>query len=265
MLPDAPRPIGGVLDAGIRFYREQFVSLTRLTATWFGLVLLVDLVFIVFFDVRVAMVDPEATSLGELYTTPMIVMTVIGAVINAFVFAAILCHLIAVREGRTPTLGEASRAGLSRLVPVAVTFVLYLLALMVGFVLLVVPGIWLGTALGLCSYAVVDGCGPIDAMKRSMQLVRGNWWRTTILFSVVLLISIILSLAISLVPGLIFGFTAAATGPSLGLEILSLVLNLLAATVYYPFAFAAGFAIYHDLVLRQSGDDLDARLDALEG
>lgn len=57
--------------------------------------------------------------------------------------------------------------------------VLYVVGVLAGFVLLVVPGIWLAVR---CYFAVqaaaLEGRGPGGAMRRSSELVQGMWWRT---------------------------------------------------------------------------------------
>ncbi len=53
--------------------------------------------------------------------------------------------------------------------------ILYGLAVLVGLVLLIVPGIILAIRMGLYTYLIVDKeIGPIDALKESMKLTKGN-------------------------------------------------------------------------------------------
>ena len=50
-----------------------------------------------------------------------------------------------------------------------------------GFVLLIIPGIWLSVALGFACYALWDdGTKGWGAVKRSYQLVKGRWWATVV-------------------------------------------------------------------------------------
>ena len=49
---------------------------------------------------------------------------------------------------------------------------------MAGLVAFVIPGIWLAVVLYFASQAVVaEGRPPIEALRRSRELVRGQWWR----------------------------------------------------------------------------------------
>ena len=54
---------------------------------------------------------------------------------------------------------------------------IYFLCVLIGFVLLIVPGIILAIGWQFAPYLVVEqGAGPIDALKRSWELTRGNRW-----------------------------------------------------------------------------------------
>lgn len=56
--------------------------------------------------------------------------------------------------------------------------ILYFLAIVLGFICLVIPGIILAIRLNLFDLFIVDqGCGPIEALKKSFQTLRGYSWR----------------------------------------------------------------------------------------
>ena len=53
--------------------------------------------------------------------------------------------------------------------------IIYFLAVLVGLVLLIVPGIILIIRMGFYSYLIVDKqMGPVDALKESMRITKGN-------------------------------------------------------------------------------------------
>lgn len=91
-------------------------------------------------------------------------------------------HAVIVREmgvGRVLSVGEALRAAAPRFPVVVAVVLLYTIGAVVGFCLLVVPGIWLGVA---CYFgaqaAVLERETPLRALERSAALVKGHWWRT---------------------------------------------------------------------------------------
>lgn len=60
--------------------------------------------------------------------------------------------------------------------------ILQLLATLGGFVLLIIPGIFIMVRLFFVGYAVVDGSGPFDALKKSGTLTRGVFWHVAAFF-----------------------------------------------------------------------------------
>jgi hypothetical protein len=100
-------------------------------------------------------------------------------VVPALGLAAHVVALLAIADGERPSLLEALRAGLQRLVPAMGAVALQLLAMIVGFAALIVPGVYLSVALWLAPQAAVaEGRDPVGALRRSHELVKGRWWQT---------------------------------------------------------------------------------------
>lgn len=77
--------------------------------------------------------------------------------------------------------GEADFGDLFDCFPLIINFLLasiiYAAILLVGFILLIIPGIIWAIQFGFFSYAMVDrGLGPIESLKRSSQITRGAKW-----------------------------------------------------------------------------------------
>jgi len=63
-------------------------------------------------------------------------------------------------------------------VPYVLSSLLYGLMLLVGLVLLVVPGIMVGVIFGQYRYCVIyQGLGPVDALKASAAITKGARWK----------------------------------------------------------------------------------------
>jgi hypothetical protein len=81
-------------------------------------------------------------------------------------------------RGAEPTLGGALRVVARRFPAVLGAVGLYVLGVSGGVVLLIVPGIWLLVLWYFAAQAaVVEDATPIAALRRSIELVRGSWWR----------------------------------------------------------------------------------------
>jgi len=267
VLPNTPENIGGVLDAGIRMYRANFRVLTQTAALLFGGNLAVSLVAVFLFGVNIAPADPTSSTLAELYTLPFVALSIVGFLIATLTYSAVLRQLQACASGAPLTIGASVREGVGRMIPVTVALVLYVLLTGIGFLLLAIPGIWLATATGFAIVFAAEGAGPISAIRQSMSLVKGHWWRTTAVFAVIFLLVFVVSLVFGGIPGGIAGYNAAATGemPSQTFQLISMIANTLGSIIAIPIGFAMTYAAFHDLKLRASGEDLESRLGSLEG
>jgi hypothetical protein len=97
-------------------------------------------------------------------------------------------------------------------------YVLYFIVIVVGFMLLLLPGIYLSVALGFFLYAMVsNNCSLFDSFNYSMNLVKGRWWPT---FGSTLVAIVII------IPLVIITMVAESIWSSSGKEIASIITNL---------------------------------------
>jgi hypothetical protein len=100
-------------------------------------------------------------------------------VIPPLVTALQVVAVQAIARGEEPTVGGALRTAAPRLVPAVFAVILYSAAVAAGLIALVVPGIWLAVRWYFCAQAVViDRLAPVEALRRSAQVVETRWWRT---------------------------------------------------------------------------------------
>ena len=77
-------------------------------------------------------------------------------------------------QGRSPEIGALFR-GMDRFFPLLVASLLQGIVVVVGLLLLIVPGIILALGLSLTGYLIVEqNMGPVDAMKESWRLTVGS-------------------------------------------------------------------------------------------
>lgn len=128
----------------------------------------------------------------------------------------------------------------------------------VGLLFFLVPGIWIGVLLSLAAPALILEHGTITgSLKRSIELVRHNWWR--IFGMIVALIGI--SLVVQLLVSIPFGVPP--EGPGDDLITLPVIGAIVSGTVTAPFAAAVTAFIYIDRRFRT--DDLALELAAAAG
>jgi hypothetical protein len=116
---------------------------------------------------------------------PSTASQVVSAAVSVFIVLPLITasNALVVRDlggGTAPRgLGGALAAGARVFPRVLGAVVLYGIAVIAGCVLLLIPGIWLAIR---CYFAVqaaaLDGDPPSAAMRRSADLVQGQWWRT---------------------------------------------------------------------------------------
>ena len=139
------------------------------------------------------------------------------------------------------------RIGLRRFFPYVGASILYILAISLGMLLLVVPGIIAFAMLAVApALAVIERTGPIESQSRSRALTRGNRWR---ILAVVV--------PVYFVPGAILaavGFSMARAGHAVGNALLAQQLVILIVNIVLtPIYFALPAVLYHHL-LRARGN-----------
>ncbi len=83
--------------------------------------------------------------------------------------------------------------------------ILYGLTIIAGLILFIVPGIILIIRMGFYTYLIVDkGMGPMDSLKESMRLTKGNAWNLFLLWFV--LLGVVLLGLLALVVGIFVAY-----------------------------------------------------------
>jgi hypothetical protein len=128
-----------------------------------------------------------------------------------------------------------------------------MLAVSVGTLLLLVPGIILSLSLLFhINFIVLDAKKAYGSLKASYALVKGSWWRTAGVLTVPMVLLLLFYFILMMLLGFIVKFA--------GIDgIAELIINLfsIAST---PFFLTVLYVQFHDLKLRKSGADLAARL-----
>ncbi|MEM6582183.1 MAG: hypothetical protein AAF699_12955 [Pseudomonadota bacterium] len=252
--PTAPLSIGGVLDDGFKLLRASFMA-----------VLLFAILGSVFNQLPSLPID-ETTAPASVVIGFALIALLLFLIGWPWANGALIERMDAIASQRESSLGQASRVGVRRLLPMLGCYILYILAVMGGSILLLIPGIILGVSLILGPYLViVENLGPVEALRRSHKLVWGDWWRTAIIFTVIVFVLLSLYVLIGLA-GVFAGYNAAASGEEvlpLSTIVAAIAVTIIVSAFVIPVLSAFSLSILNDLKLRKEGSDLSERLDAL--
>jgi hypothetical protein len=132
------------------------------------------------------------------------------------------------------------------------------LTLTVGFVLALLMVYFLNPLSFAMPAVIIDGRRASDAVRYGLMLVKGNWWRTAVIYTIVFVV-IVAFYVVSTIAAGVLAFSLS------GADIVAM--SAAAAVVYValgalglPFTSAAVLATYGELKVRREAVDLEARL-----
>ncbi len=190
--------------------------------------------------------------------TPSLVVSVLDAtvpslkvplaILNGFVIAPVISGAsvyLAYRYISTQTadLGGAINEAIGKLAQLIVGFLLYVIAVIVGLCLLIVPGLYVAIRLGFVLYGImIDDLDAVASLKSSWNLVGGRWWSVFVAQLVPAICFIVPVLLISF-------FIGVTLGPKS--VVIATVFGALVGLVATPFL----VTYYTKLYLRLKGSD----------
>jgi hypothetical protein len=254
-----PLSVGETIDAAINLYRRYAVLLWQAVA-----VVVLPLAVIELIVRRASLPSGVFLHDGTLYTTnlngattgavPSLVVIVIGALAQLLSIGAVFKLLLDGYLGRRPELGESFSYAAARLGSLVWLAILTGLLVVIGLILLVIPGIYL---IGAFSVAIpvlmMEGRTGLDALGRSRELVRGRWWPTIARIVVAALLVGILEFVFGLIDlGSAFGISNVTLYYAVN-ALVSAVASIIAA----PFTAAVVLVTYIDLRVRKEALDLE--------
>lgn len=119
---------------------------------------------------------------GDADVSDVAALVAVGALPVLLPVLVTALHVVVVRDladGRVPTVWQALRSRGSHFPHAIAAIIVYMVLTMGGFILLIVPGIWVFVAGYFATQAaVMERRGPLAAFRRSTALVDDRWWRT---------------------------------------------------------------------------------------
>jgi len=253
-LPNQPQTIGETLDTGFKLYFKSFKQVFFISLIMNSMWMVTSLIYGPG-TFQEGIPDENITGILGLVFVLLLVY---------FIFQAAIIHRINnFATDNLGDMGDSFRLGVKIFLPMLFATLLNTLIIMVGFVLLIIPGVALAIYLMLFPIAMVtESRGPLDSLQRSMDLVKKNWWRSMLIVTVVM---IVYSILYSVV---VIGFSiSAAINPPEDIADYAFFFDASGAiigTILAPLAFSMLIALFSDLKVRRDAGDIEARLDEME-
>ena len=259
-----PSGIGRVLDSGFKLFVASLKPVLLLIIV--TAIINVIMQYAMFQTMLPAQEFTTKEEMGQymLSIMPQLVgVSIIMWVVSIILYNAILSRVGEVAKGGSGELYDSLIVGIRKAFPVFIAAILYTLAISVGFMLLIIPGLILMiTLLFFQVLIVVDDEGIIASLKHSHRLVWGNYWRT----SAIILIPFFIMYALIMVVAFAAGFFGAISTPDMAdgqMQMTFGVFDILMAGVsvlMVPLLDSIFVAHVNDLKLRKSGSDLEQRM-----
>jgi hypothetical protein len=222
-----PMNLGDILNTTFNMYRDNFTLFAGICAV---------------------IVVPQAILVSAFSASHNALFGLLGGLLSiavSFLLTGALAQAVSARYlGRPMTISQAYEAlgTVTILTLVGVAFLSAILIL-IGFIVFIIPGIYIAVRFTLASQAaVLERRSVTDSLRRSWNLVEGNWWRVLgIIAAVDLLVGVL-----EIIAGRLVG---AVAGNVLGTGLSILVVGIL----IQPIQASALTLLYYDLRIRKEG------------
>jgi len=250
--------LGKVIDQGIQLGRKSFKSV-------FPLFLLPS----IFTSVPSFITNAaEMFGLAPLNQNPSMMLfiaslTLAGYAAYLFLGVAATRNIYLQTKGQQLNTTESIKLFTTRDLWLIWTAFVWVLAIFVGFLVVIIPGIYLSVifSVGL-TLAIIEQTHGVACIRRTFDLTRFYWWKTFLLILLVTLISSVLS-GIFYMPIALLTFMGQSSGMmGISLILLALIYSVWAAALV-PFYQSIVITYYNTLRSVKESSDIEADLDTL--
>lgn len=171
---------------------------------------------------------------GSSYFTNLGLSGLAALITTSILQGALIYATVQDLNGRKASVGESLATGLRNFLPLIIVSFLFALAVGLGMILLIVPGIMIACAWCVAVPALVaDRTGIFGAFGRAAELTRGNRWGVFALFLVLFVILIVISMVIgAITAATLFANPAALENPmATALSPFQIVVNVVQQTL----------------------------------
>lgn len=240
-----PRSASEIVDAAFQLFKQHVRTLVLVTAVAYLPVLLLNTV------VSRATGIEEAMAVGRLEGS-FILMALLGMVWFGLVSAVVCVAASEAYLRRTPEPARTFQIFFSRAGSVVACVLVVTIAITIGFILLIVPGLYLYARYGMApTIAVLEGGGLRASLARASILSNGRKGHILLTMFVIFLIFFAIGVAAGLLVVLI---------PS---PVLVVVAGFVVTVMSYPMIALVQTVLYYDLRIRAEGYDLQLMSESL--
>lgn len=247
--PSARPPLtaSAILGAAFELYRRQARGAWTIVA-----LIAVPAQILVWIMIRVSLSNAHAAR-GTIYASsgvalPSVAITLLGFLSGLLTIGALSRLLVETYTGRRSNWEQSLAFASSHFAPLLVLAVVMGAGLVLGYIL-ILPGIFLTVAWSAAVPALMfETVSPVQALRRSWELIGGYWWT---IFGV-LLLALLIIIGISFLVDLILTGTQSSSSIDVILT-LEAVARAVGAILTYPFLAALSVVIYADLRSAKEG------------
>jgi len=198
------RDFGQTINDSFTFFKENFKPLVRILLAICGLFILIGTISTVFTYMNISSMfnftpgDYESSSKPVSYIIGSIISAFILVLTQAFIHLATLCYISVYlqKNNTTPTLAEVWGYFRYYFFRVLGSGIAMFFVIAVGFVLCVIPGIYISIPMYLVIPIIVIENGSFGyAFNKSFKLIKNNWWTV---FGVIFIMSLVVGVASSI-------------------------------------------------------------------
>lgn len=262
-----PMSLGEVLDRTFTLYREHFLLFV-------GIAALPNLLMLLFRFAVLLVTRAGSTSAMPNLASPSVVG---GAIIGALGAIIILLLMVGITQaatviavsalllGREASIGRSYQQAKGSILTVIAIMIMAGLATGVGFIFLIIPGIYIACRLGVSvPAAVVEQDSPVSGMERSMELTKGFAGQVFLLFLLVVFLTYAVAGLLQF-PVMFFAFKAAMARQqvSFGVSAYSYVAEFVSQVIVGPIGTISAALMYYNLRVRKEGFDIQHLMSSL--
>lgn len=171
------------IKTGWHYTKKYFWTIMKLWAITYLPSLIVQLLTVIMMSIPWAteIVINPLTNLPEpqligIYATISIVISLIGAIATARLWIGLIRSYLMILEDQKPVIKDLYVSS-SYLVRLIWSGLLYAVAVMLGFICFIIPGIYVALRLSQYKYYIAEWYGVIDSLKASRAVTKDTLWK----------------------------------------------------------------------------------------